>query len=359
MKNLERVLQEFNSQKEDIEATLKAEGDRGKKPRTEVKNWLQNVQRINSKAQSIEQEVKKRKYFLCARLGKDVDAKIQEMKDCHQKGCSFISLVIDAPPSSGLILPTTTLVGENTKKIVKKVWEDLMGDKVTKIGVWGMGGFGKTAIMRHINNRPQEETNEFSDVIWVTVSQPLDLVKLQAEIAMALKLSLTEDEDKVSRARRLLGKLKAKKKFVLILDDIDNHTFCWGLRSMGCEEVRVPPLSKEEALNLFLDKVGRNILHVPTLNEEIINSVVEECAGLQLAIFTVVGCMRGVDEIHEWRNALNELRGLVRSFSGINADVLGRLEFSYLRLKDKKVQHCFLYCALYPEDFAISKDELI
>ncbi|ESR40841.1 hypothetical protein CICLE_v10026931mg, partial [Citrus x clementina] len=274
MKNLERVLQEFNSQKEDIEATLKAEGDRGKKPRTEVKNWLQNVQRINSKAQSIEQEVKKRKYFLCARLGKDVDAKIQEMKDCHQKGCSFISLVIDAPPSSGLILPTTTLVGENTKKIVKKVWEDLMGDKVTKIGVWGMGGFGKTAIMRHINNRPQEETNEFSDVIWVTVSQPLDLVKLQAEIAMALKLSLTEDEDK-------------------------------------------------------------------------------------LAIFTVVGCMRGVDEIHEWRNALNELRGLVRSFSGINADVLGRLEFSYLRLKDKKVQHCFLYCALYPEDFAISKDELI
>ncbi|KAH9715762.1 putative disease resistance protein [Citrus sinensis] len=297
MKNLERVLQEFNSQKEDIEATLKAEGDRGKKPRTEVKNWLQNLQRINSKAQSIEQE--------------------------------WIDIV------------NNNTSRRNTKKIVKKVWEDLMGDKVTKIGVWGMGGIGKTAIMRHINNRPQEETNEFSDVIWVTVSQPLDLVKLQAEIATALKLSPTKDEDKVRRARS------------------DNHMFCWGLRSMGCEEVIVPPLSKEEALNLFLDKVGRNILHVPTLNEEIINSVVEECAGLQLAIFTVVGCMRGVDEIHEWRNALNELRGLVRSFSGINADVLGRLEFSYRRLKNKKVQHCFLYCALYPEDFAISKDELI
>ena len=46
-----------------------------------------------------------------------------------------------------------------------------MGDKVTKIGVWGMGGIGKTAIMRHINNKLQEETNEFNDVIWVTVSQ--------------------------------------------------------------------------------------------------------------------------------------------------------------------------------------------
>ncbi|KAH9667420.1 Disease resistance protein SUMM2 [Citrus sinensis] len=322
MKNLERVLQELNSQKEDIEATLKAEGDQGKKPRTEVKNWLQNVQRINSEAQSIDQEVKKRKYFSRARLGKDVEAKIQEMKDYHQKGCSFTSLVIDAPPASGLILPTTTLVGENTKKIVKNIWEDLM--------VWGMGGIGKTAIMRHINNRLQEETNEFNDVIWVTMSQPLDLIKLQTEIATALKLSLTEDEDKVRRAGRLLGKLKAKKKFVLILDDMweafpleevgihepNKQNGCKLMittrsvgvcPSMGCEE---------EALNLFLDKVGRNILHVPTLSKEIINSVVEECAGLPLAIVSVAGCMRGV-------------------------------------------QHCFLYCALYPEDFPISKDELI
>ena len=85
--------------------------------------------------------------------------------------------------------------------------------------------------------------------------------------------------------------------------------------SMGCEEIKVQPLSKEEALNLFLDKVGRNILHVPTLSKEIINSVVEECAGLPLAIVTVAGCMRGVYEIHEWRNALNELRGLVQSFN--------------------------------------------
>ncbi|KAH9715770.1 putative disease resistance protein [Citrus sinensis] len=304
------------------------------------------------------------------------------MKDYYQKGCSFTSLVIDAPPASGLILPTTTLVGENTKKIVKKIWEDLMGDKVTKIGVWGMGGIVKTATMRHINNRLQEETNEFNDVIWVTVSQPLDLIKLQTEIATALKLSLTEDEDKVRRAWRLLGKLKAKKKFALILDDMweafpleevgipepNKQNECKLMittrsvgvcHSMGCEEIKVQPLSKEEALNLFLDKVGRNILHVPTLSKEIINSVVEECAGLPLAIVTVAGCMRGVYEIHEWRNALNELRGLVRSVNSINADVLGQLEFSYRRLKDKKVQHCFLYCALYPEDFPISKDELI
>ena len=184
-----------------------------------------------------------------------------------------------------------------------------------------------------------------------------------------MKLSLTEDEEKVRRAGRLLGKLKAKKKFVLILDDMweafpleevgipepseENGcnlvitTRSLGVsRSMDCKEIGVELLSQEEALNLFLDKVRISTSQIPNLDKEIINSVVEECDGLPLAIVTVASCMRGVDEIHEWRNALNELRGLVRSRNGVNADVLGRLEFSYHRLKDEKLQQCFLYCAL-------------
>ena len=221
MRNLERALQELNSKKADIKATLKAECDLGnKQPSNEVNDWWENVERINNEAHSIEEEVKKGKYFSRARLGKHAEEKIQEVKEYYQKGCSFPSLVIDEPPSRGLTLTTATLAGENTKKIVKKIWEDLMGDKVTKIGVWGMGGIGKTTIMKEINNRLQKETNKFNVVIWVTVSQPLDLIKLQTEIATALKQSLLENEDKVRCAGELLGMLKAKEKFVLILDDM-------------------------------------------------------------------------------------------------------------------------------------------
>lgn len=49
-------------------------------------------------------------------------------------------------------------------------------------------------------------------------------------------------------------------------------------RSMGCKEVGVELLSQEEALNLFMDKVGSSISQVTTVKKEIINSVVEECA---------------------------------------------------------------------------------
>ncbi|ESR40840.1 Disease resistance protein [Citrus sinensis] len=383
MKNLERPLQELNCKKADIEATLKAECDLGnKQPSNEVNDWLENVERINSEAHSFEEEVKKGKYFSRARLGKHAEEKIQEVKEYHQKACSFTSLVIAPPPTGGLTLTTATLAGEKTKKVVERIWEDLMGDKVTKIGVWGMGGIGKTTIMKEINNRLQKETNKFNVVIWVTVSQPLDLIKLQNEIAAALNQSLPENEDEVRRAGRLSGMLKAKAKFVLILDDMWKEfrleevgipepseengcklvitTRSLGVcRFMDCKEIGVELLSQEEALNLFLDKVRISTSQILNLDKEIINSVVEECAGLPLAIVTVASCMRGVDEIHEWRNALNELRGLVRSRNGVNADVLGRLEFSYHRLKDDKVQQCFLYCALYPEDFAIPKEELI
>ncbi|KAL9460085.1 hypothetical protein AB3S75_003309 [Citrus x aurantiifolia] len=384
MEKLDRVLQELENKKKDIEATLsRSEREQGKKPSNEVSDWLQNVQRINTKAESFKQEVEKGNCFSRACLGKDVEKKIEEVKEYIQKGCAFTSYVSDAPSTSGMTLSiTSNLVGERTGKIVEEIWEDLMGDKVSKIGVWGMGGIGKTTIMSHINNKLQQKPNKFNDVIWVTVSQPLDLIKLQTEIATALKERLPENEDKVRRAGRLLGMLKAKEKFVLILDDTweafpleevgipqpneengcklvittRSHMVC---RSMKCKQVVVDLLSKQEAFNLFIDGVGNSILQVPALNKEIINEVVEECACLPLAIVTVAASMRGEEEIHEWRNALNELRGLVRSRNGVNAEVLGRLEFSYHRLKDEKLQQCFLYCALYPEDFAIPKDELI
>ncbi|KAJ4718613.1 Disease resistance protein [Melia azedarach] len=381
VEKLRRMVRELNSKREDLKATLERECVGGKLPKNEVKDWLQNIERIISNTQAIEEEVDKRKFFSRARLGKLVEDQIQEVNEYYAKGCSFTSLVIDAPESIGLILETTTLAGERNKKTMEEIWKFLMSDNVTKIGVYGMGGVGKTTILKHINNRLQEESKTFNVVIWVTVSQSLDLIELQNKIAGALDQELGEIDDKVKRAGKLSRMLKEKGKFVLILDDVweelsleevgipepteDNgcklvittrsRDVC---HSMGCAEVRVQPLTEEEALDLFLDKIGHDVLEVPTL-KEIVVSVVEECAGLPLAIVTVASCMRGVDKIHEWRNALNELSGNVRSVKGADARVFGQLEFSYNRLKDKKVQHCFLYCALYPEDFTIPKDELI
>ncbi|XVF70478.1 hypothetical protein PTKIN_Ptkin11bG0164800 [Pterospermum kingtungense] len=127
---------------------------------------------------------------------------------------------------------------------------------------------------------------------------------------------------------------------------------------MGCEVIKVQPLSREESESLFLDHVGRNVLRSPGL-EDIINLIVEQCGGLPLAIITVAGSMKGEDEPCVWRNALNELEERVKSVKGSDIEIFERLKFSYDRLGDSKIQSCFLYCSLYPEDWKINSTELI
>ncbi|KAK1556592.1 hypothetical protein Q3G72_008366 [Acer saccharum] len=316
------------AQKEEIEQRLSIECCFEKLPKNEVKLWLEKVQVIAQDVENIDQMYKKRKGFSRARLGKIVDKKIQELKKFRQKGSSFDSLVIDAPPGIGIIFPTTILAGEATSKTMDEIWGYLMGNDVKKIGVYGMSGIGKTTIVTHINNRLLKETDRFDNVIWVSVSQTVDLIKLQKEIAAALKIKFPETEDKIRRSGMLLEMLKGRR-FVLILDGvweaisleelgiseaikenrcklvITTHSLdiC---RSMDCKPVEVKPLSDKEAYDLFLNEVELDISEVPNL-EEIVKLVVKQCAGLPYTIVTLASCMKGVHDIQEWRNTLNEV----------------------------------------------------
>ncbi|XVF83876.1 hypothetical protein PTKIN_Ptkin16aG0528700 [Pterospermum kingtungense] len=125
------------------------------------------------------------------------------------------------------------------------------------------------------------------------------------------------------------------------------------VRSMDCKKVEVTCLSLDESLQLFLRRVGQDMLPNQTLE-----SVVAECDGLPLAIVTIAGCMRGISDLLVWENALNELRGYIRIIRDMEDTVFGCLKFSYDRLK-KVDQDCFLYCALYPEDHEIRKEMII
>ncbi|KAA8548711.1 hypothetical protein F0562_000395 [Nyssa sinensis] len=379
---LKRDLEELNSQKEDIKSRRDAELHLGKETGKEVENWLENVERINSETQAIEQRVAKVNKLLRARLGKLVDEKIREVKEFHQKGSSFIALVIDAPLSGGLTLPVMEISSSTSlERNINRIWEYLMDEEIRKIGVYGMGGVGKTTILKHINNRLLKKENvNFDYAIWVTVSKALNIFELQKNIARALKEEILEEEDEMRRAG-MVSEMMGSKKYVLILDDlwekidlekvgIPEPTRSSGCklilttrssdvcRYMGCKEFKVEVLSKEEAWNLFSNKVGQDVLDVPSL-EPLVKQVAEECAGLPLAIVTIACSMRKVYAIHQWKNALNELKDRVNSVEGRENEVFERLEFSYNRLQDLKIKFCFLCCSLYPEDFDIPRKELV
>ncbi|THF99170.1 hypothetical protein TEA_010621 [Camellia sinensis var. sinensis] len=120
---------------------------------------------------------------------------------------------------------------------------------------------------------------------------------------------------------------------------------------MECINVEVERLTGDETLNLFMRNVKEHQTVLDPQVKETAERVAKKCARLPLVIVTVARSMKGVNEIHEWRNAeqiMDKEKGIFK-----------RLKFSYSRLKDEQAQHCFLYCALYPEDYNIQREELI
>ncbi|GLT26714.1 hypothetical protein SLA2020_017600 [Shorea laevis] len=271
------------------------------------------------------------------------------------------------------------MVGEVNVK--EKIWEYLMSHEVGIIRVCGIGGVSKTTVMKHIHNELLNKAIGFEKVVWVTVSHPLNVFRLQDDIARAMNISLSDWRDELHWASRPMKAMKTVK-YALILDDVwDKFTLhrtgipeptmenvckivitsrsidvCNYLR---CQIVKVPALPEQESLNLFLDKVGQYILRIPNL-EEILKLMVAECAGLSLAIVVIAGSMRGVEDIFEWRNALHELcQCVVDREKDSEDEIFKRLKFSYDCLPNSSIQEGFLYCSLHPEDWMIRRQDLI
>ncbi|PPD84808.1 hypothetical protein GOBAR_DD18251 [Gossypium barbadense] len=317
VRNFKRMRDELNCKMEDIELQLKAELLRplGKIPKKGVEIWLKAVKEMIREAEVVENKVSNGRY-LCRACKREAGA--------------------------GLPLPTSELVGEEAVR--NEIWACLVQEKVSKIGVWGMGGVGKTTIMKHIHNDLLKE-QRFERVIWVTISKEFNVMKVQDDIADALKLKedWPREGDKLRRAAILSEMLKNAEKHVLILDDVwdkvsleevgipepsgsNGCKLVLTTRSehvckyMGCKVIKVKPLSEEEALILFLNKVGPNIVQSQTIMPTL-KLVVKEFAGLPLTIIVVAGTLKGEEDSLNWKNALRELKERIEKVEGVEAKV--------------------------------------
>ena len=135
-------------------------------------------------------------------------------------------------------------------------------------------------------------------------------------------------------------------RYLHVCSDVDTHL-----------ELNVPRLSEADAWNMFKVKVGRNF-NIPNV-EPIAKEVVIECAGLPLLIDKVASNFRRRDNIHLWRDGLRSLRRWPSiKIQGIG-ELIECLEFCYENLKDEVQKDCFLYSALYTEDYEIYTNPLL
>ncbi|KAH1063472.1 hypothetical protein J1N35_028459 [Gossypium stocksii] len=353
--------EELLSRKADIEAQLQDQlryvGGRSTR---EVEIWLRTVQQVISEAQHVADEVRKGKYLLRSIVGKRVVKKTLQMKDLCAKTYSFKSLVVGHASSIDII---------GHSPVIEEIYNYLIGQEVRMIGVWGMVGIGKTTIMRHVYNKLQEEA-KFSKMIWIKVSQSSDIRKLQKDIAHTLNNDLSDDETTIKRAAKLYEELRKTGSYLLILDDVCQSFSLQNVgipepsanngckivlttldrkivQKMGCKEVQLAVLSENEAFQLFLSKVGEDVLLADPTKKRIMEDIVEGCGGLPLEIVTAASSLKGVHDPIRWRYVLNQLKR--------RRDVL-KTSYDDLAETDK---HCFLHSALYPADYGIPKEEII
>ncbi|XP_021288899.1 putative disease resistance protein At4g10780 isoform X1 [Herrania umbratica] len=377
MNELRGNVNSLNSRKRDLELKMEAEDRCGKKMKKEVENWVKDVEKVGNEVKNIEEKFLSVSFWSRGHLGSLVCQNIEKVNKIYQQGSFSDGVAVDGPPQIGLPLSTTNPEGQIDVRT--RIWEYLMGDGVPMIGVCGMGGIGKTTLMKHINDQLSKETEKFDIVMWITVSKESNIFKLQKDIAEFLKLQSLPDNE-LQRAARLKNYLEGRR-YALILDDvweqfslldvgIPDPTLSMGrkvvltsrladvCRCMDCVVVEVQPLSKNGSMNLFLNAVGLSVGQYQNL-KDIIDKVVDQCRGLPLSIVTIAGSMKGVDDICEWRNALAELENRVKSVKEWDIKIFEQLKFSYDRLNDPNIKNCFLHCSLYPEDFVIARHGLI
>ncbi|KAL2523658.1 putative disease resistance protein [Abeliophyllum distichum] len=379
---LKRKLDSLECREADVRAELNcAEGHSGKKWKKEVENWLSNVAKRKREFESLEQQLQRTRFhqfYSRLNLAERVVTMTEEVTELFNEGQFSEGLLLEGDRSTAKLLLTPPHNGQAFLQNFNDIWASLLDDNILSIGIYGMGGVGKTTLAKHVHDKLENEPKFSGHVYWITVSQEFSIYKLQSDIAHALKLDFSSETDETKRAAVLFEAFKKEGRFVLILDDvwkqIDAEKIGIPLRSDGCrlvitsrlEEVchwmgcqriiKVNTLSKQEAWELFLKKLGREL--DPEV-EEICKKMVKRCCGLPLALITLAGSMRGVTDIHEWRDASEELKVSCMGRADMENEVLPILLYSYDRLRDPKLQRCFLYCSLYPEDYHIQRDELI
>ncbi|KAJ9180012.1 hypothetical protein P3X46_008321 [Hevea brasiliensis] len=248
-----------------------------------------------------------------------------------------------------------------------KIMATLRNESVTIIGVYGMGGVGKTTLLKELGRQALED-KLFDDVVMATVTQNPDVKKIQGEIAD--RLGLRFDEESVAgRAGHLRERLKKKKKILVILDDIwarldmEEVGIPYGNAHKGCKILlasrsldvlstemdaqitfAVGVLTDEEAWVLFRKMAGDSV-EDPDLQSTAVE-IVRECAGLPVAIVTVARALRDKNSF-EWKNASRQLkRPNSRNMRGMQAVIYSTLELSYHQLESEELKSTFLICGM-------------
>ncbi|XP_072970466.1 probable disease resistance protein At1g61300 [Typha angustifolia] len=395
VRELERATGRLLNKKKDVMERIEIAKRNSQRQTHQLQGWLDEVEATKSEVDAIVEKYTQRCVcFKCFSpncssnyiIGKAAAKKLPDVErllNYEIKEEAAIAPVL--PPVQEVSIPTTStsspIANSNLEEALHCIREDQV---VGMIGIWGMGGVGKTHLLKQIENSFAGGSS-FNPVIWVTASQSCTTETIQKQIVKKLKLRQQED---VTEPRDIIFNFFKNKSFLVLLDDL------WGRLNLedvgipfplgvvgGCKrkvvlttrsinvcgkmevrkKIKVKCLNDDEAWSLFQEKVGEETISSHPLIPRLAKEVIEELEGLPLALITTGRAMYDKKDPREWEYAIHLLKKsrldeVEHSREDQEGSTFYRLKFSYDSLMSDTLRECFLSCSMWPEDHRIRKD---
>ncbi|KAM4118582.1 hypothetical protein ACB094_02G214600 [Castanea mollissima] len=272
-------------------------------------------------------------------------------------------------------------MGDHVSKIV-----DLMlnatNELLSVIPIVGMPGLGKTTLAKLVYNHELVRRN-FDKTIWICVSNDFDDKKILREIHE----SVTQNPCALQTKDVILKSLKEElqeKRYLLVLDDVWNEDRAkWdtlrscllGINSSAGNNIIVTTrsdivanimktihqyhlekLSDDECWSIIKKRIStKERIPLSQDLEDIGREIAKRCQGIPLVARVLGGTMSNNIEESEWLAIQNS--EVWSSLNGEN-EILSTLKLSFNHLSPS-LKSCFAYCAIFPKDYAMGKEELI
>lgn len=274
-----------------------------------------------------------------------------------------------------------TLVGRD--QAFDEVCNFLHKEEVKMVGIYGMGGVGKTRFMTKIHEDFLKPSN--FKVISLVVSKVVDVDRIQKDMMEEMNLFFNKGGYRHKRAEQISEALAKEEKIALLLDDIwefldlielgilspvglDKSNIktifttrlekvCSGMQPD--REVRIECLGWDDSWSLFEKNVGKKTINSDYKIPDLAKEVAKECKGLPLALIVIGRSMTCKYTPSEWEHALTTLQKYPFEVLDATEKLFPRLELSYNALPDRGEKDCFLYCCLFHEDREIDSSELV
>ncbi|KAL0652113.1 hypothetical protein Bca4012_094804 [Brassica carinata] len=361
----------IKAKRDDVQARVSREEFTGSRQMlAKVQVWLKNVLDIENHFNDLlsTSPAELQRLCFCGLCSKNVKMSYLVESTSSQGDFDVVTEGVHVSEVEEIPIPPTIVCHET---LLEKVWNRLMEDGVGVLGLYCMGGVGKTTLLAQINNNFTKARGSFDVVMGCDIAKKLGFWNVE-----------WDQNNEYRRAIEIHNVLKTRK-FVLFLDGI------WAkvnLLTIGvpypnianrckvaftarprdvCERMEVEDLIEvcclcsDKAWELFQKKVGERTLKIHADIPDLAKQVAGKCSGLPLALNVIGETMSCKSTVQEWRHVMDVLTLSAADFSGMKDEILPILKYSYDSVNGEVVKSCFLYCSLFPEYYLIDKERLV